>query len=154
MNRKAVNGTSCCSLTTMFLCVCVVFRDEPRLLPLVHKMHVCSDCPYESSLTQRPSDSAARMPRRRSGPARGYGNGRARHISPTLSSPNPATPRCPVSLFNLARRSARKALMASGRNVVWATDRLEGVPPAVKGILLLKDCELKQPPASLVLSQA
>ncbi|KAL8600679.1 hypothetical protein ACOMHN_006745 [Nucella lapillus] len=53
----------------------------------------------------------------------------------------------PRTLFELARRSARQALMASGRNVLWAVERLSlSLPPALKGVLLLKDCDFKECP--------
>lgn len=49
-------------------------------------------------------------------------------------------PRIVMSLQNQARRVARQAVMASGRNVVWASKRLH-CPPALKSLLQLKDID-------------
>lgn len=49
-------------------------------------------------------------------------------------------PRFVMSLENQARRVARQAVMASGRNVAWAVKRLQ-CPPALKSLLLLKDID-------------
>ncbi|KAK7499188.1 hypothetical protein BaRGS_00009448 [Batillaria attramentaria] len=88
--------------------------DVKRFLPLLFKMHICSDCVYN-----------------------------VHHIWP--SDPNSSSNhlQSAVSLLDLARRSARDALMASGHNVVWAVERLS-VPPAMKGLLLLRDCDYKE----------
>ena len=45
-----------------------------------------------------------------------------------------------VSLHTQARRMVRKCMMASDRNVTWATQRLS-CPPALKTLLLLKDVD-------------
>ncbi|GFO31544.1 ankyrin domain protein [Plakobranchus ocellatus] len=44
------------------------------------------------------------------------------------------------SLHTQSRRVARRALMSSGHNVTWATQRLH-CPPALKTLLLLKDID-------------
>ncbi|GFS00704.1 ankyrin repeat and SOCS box-containing 13 [Elysia marginata] len=49
-----------------------------------------------------------------------------------------------VSLHTQSRRSVRKFMMASGRNVLWATKRLT-CPPALKTLLLLKDIDRAYP---------
>lgn len=113
-----------------------LLKKEPRFLPLSHKMHICSDSPYENCSMRK----ALEKTRDRSSRRQNSLGGQSLDRSP---------PGTPISLFNLARRSARMALMASGKNVVWAVDRLTVVPPAVKKILLLKDCERKLPPAYL-----
>ena len=98
---------------------------------MLQKLYVCSDCPYNDLFLHQPSENSSR-----SGAGGGGGGGGA--ASPV---------RGPVSLFDLARRAARAALMESGCNVLWAVERLQSsVPPAVKGLLLLKDCELKEFP--------
>ncbi|KAK7090596.1 ankyrin repeat domain-containing protein 29-like [Littorina saxatilis] len=101
--------------------------DVKRFLPLLHKMHICSDCPY-SDLFMNPPTSLNLLPQQG---RRNSGNQQRTH----------------VTLFDLARRCARRTLMASGRNVMWAVERLgSSVPPAVKGILMLKDCDHKDFP--------
>ncbi|XP_076435426.1 uncharacterized protein LOC143275311 [Babylonia areolata] len=103
--------------------------DVGRFLPLLHKILVCSDS-LSDDLQSRLSSPAPSSPHdaRNSGPQ----------------------PRTALKLFDLARRSARKALMRSGRNVLWAVERLgSNIPPAVKGILLLKDCDVKDFPVQL-----
>ena len=98
----------------------LVSSDLERFLPLLHKMFVCSDCPYDDLRTRVSSLQQSR-----------------RSNVPKI--------RTAVSLFDLARRVARSALMASGHNMIWAVERLQSdVPPAVRGLLLLKDCDRKQ----------
>ena len=118
----------------VFLRVLHTTGDAQDYLPLLQKLYVCSDCPYNDLFLHQPSESSSR-----SGAGGGGGGG---------GGGGAASPvRGPVSLFDLARRAARAALMESGCNVLWAVERLQSsVPPAVKGLLLLKDCELKEFP--------
>lgn len=91
--------------------------DVKRFLPVLYKMHICSDCRHRFEHICISAGSDGSSPSKKGQSA--------------------------VTLLDLARRATRYALMTSGWNVVWAVEKLH-VPPALRGLLLLKDCDYKE----------
>ena len=111
-------------------------------LPLLHKLHVCSsNCEDKIIINQDELKILKKQPN--SYFVQHKGDQGSRNNDDGVTGSHNGTKyniRYVTSLQNQARRVVRNSMMKSGRNVLWAVQRLH-CPPALKSLITLKDID-------------